>query len=145
MSIPVWIWTSEYPVTVRHEIRENILDDGSDTPKTVQHEVPFTGYDGTGQSRTDRKGRLIFSFPATRRNYAGDEQFKTIFRFLVARKEAGNESFYFYNPAEYLTPDPTGVVTTGRYLVKSLDSLVAVWTKLTLWDFANLTFREVKG
>jgi len=144
MSIPVWTWTVEYPVRIRPKITEEIHDLGSGHIKTVQHELEFTGYDGTGQSRDDRKGILLFTVQVTRRNYSGDEQFKEIMRFLIARKEAGNESFYFYLPSEKLTADPTGADTTGRYLVKCLDEWETILTKLTLWDFANLTFQEVK-
>lgn len=144
MSIPVWIWPVEYPVKLRLVLTENVHDLGGGDFKTIQHETPFTGYDGTGQS-VSRKGRFVFPVRVTRKNYAGDEKFKDIMRFLQARKYAKNESFYFYNPAEYLTPDPTGVVTTGRYLVKFLGNLEATWVRLTLWDFADLVFKEVRA
>lgn len=144
MSIPVWIWTIEYPVGLDFQIEENIITLGKGFIKTVQHEVPFTNADGTGQVRS-RKGSFVFTYPLTRKNYQGDEKFKEIFNFLMARKEACNESFYFYNPAEQLTPDPTGETVTGRYLVKFLGSPKAVLTKLMLFDFADLEFTEVRS
>jgi len=39
-----------------------------------------------------------------------------LWEFFVARL-GGHEAFYFYNPAEAAI-DPTGVATTGRYLVR---------------------------
>jgi hypothetical protein len=145
MSLEVWTWKVEYPVKLKPTLSENIHRLAPGHIKTVQHEIPFTGYDGTGQSRDDRKGAFSFGVRVTRANYEGDEKFKEIFRFLMARKEGGNESFYWYNPAENLAGDPTGVSTVGRYLVKCIDAPEAVWTKLTLWDFANLTFEEVRS
>jgi len=142
MSIPVWTWTVEYPVKIDVNVNETQIDLGGGIVKTVQHEVPFTNYDGTGQSSDERKETFTFTVRVTRRNYSGDEQFKEIFRFLMARKRAGNESFYFYNPSEKLTPDETGVDTTGRYLVKHLGSISATLSKLTLYDFVDLVFTE---
>lgn len=143
MSIPVWIWAIEYPVKLKPRLEEEIHDLGDGFFRTVQHAVPFTNSDGTGVVRS-RKALFDFIVRVTRKNYQGDEKFKEIFRFLMARKENGNESFYFYNPGEQLTPDPAGEITNGRYLVKCLESPEAVLVKLTLWDFADLTFTEVR-
>jgi hypothetical protein len=41
-----------------------------------------------------------------------------VWAFFLARLDANNESFYFYNPKEKDPPDATGVDTTGRYLVR---------------------------
>ena len=142
MSTPVWTWPVEYPVKIRAKVDENQIDLGGGIVKTVQHEVPFTNYDGTGQSTDDRKETLIFTVRVTRKNYSGDGKFKEIMRFLLARKRAGNESFYFYNPSEKLTPDSSGSDTTGRYLVKHLGEIEAALTRLTLYDFADLVFTE---
>jgi len=144
MSIPVWPFPVEYPVDLDVQIEESILYLGAGSIKTAQHEIPFTNSDGTGTVRS-RKGSFIFTFPITRKNYQGDEKFKEYFNFLMARKEAANESFYFYNPAEKLTPDLTGETTLGRYLVKFLGNPRATLRKLMLFDFATLTFTEVKS
>ena len=141
MSIPVWIWPVEYPVKVSLKIDESQIDLGGGIVKTIQHELAFENADGTGQIRS-RKGTFVFTVQVTRKNFHGDEKFKAIMRFLQARKWNGNESFYFYNPAEQLVPDPSGQTANGRYLVKHLEELSASLTKLTLWDFADLVFTE---
>jgi len=141
MSIPVWIWPVEYPVQITIKLTAIQIDLGGGVIKTVQHEIPFTNYDGTGQSQS-RKGTMSFTFPITRKNFEGDEKFKEVMRFLLARKFAGDESFYFYNPAEKNPPDPTGDSLVGRYLVKHLEDISATMTKLRLYDFSNLTFTE---
>ena len=144
MSIPVWTWPVEYTLVIDPKIEESILYLGGRSIKTVQHETPFTNSDGTGVVRS-RKGSFEFTVRVTRKNYEGDEKFKEIFGFLMARKEAANESFYFYNPAEKLTPDPTGAATLGRYLVKFLGSPRVMLTKLMVFDFADLVFKEVQS
>ena len=41
-----------------------------------------------------------------------------LWNFFRARLEADNEPFYYYNPEETLTIDPTGTSLVGRYLVR---------------------------
>lgn len=141
MSVPVWIWRGNYPGSGSINYEENQIDLGGGIVKTVLHEVPFVNYDLTGQSRS-RMGTAQFKVLLNTRNYSGDAEFVAIMRFLQARKEAGNESFYYYNPAENLAGDATGVSQVGRYKVKHLGNIG--WTLKHLWlhDFVELTFTE---
>jgi len=141
MTTPVWTWKGNYPGGGAIEYEENQIDLGGGSVKTALHEVPFVNYDLTGRSRS-RTGTAKFKVLLNTRNYSGDAEFIAILRFLQARKEAGNEAFYYYNPAENLAGDPTGVSLVGRYKVKHLGSLSWVLKHLWLHDFAELVFTE---
>lgn len=77
--------------------------------------------DGLGTSGGDSyKGINTFKFSLKHLrhvNASTTEYANVLWNFYVSH--LGNlEPFYFYNPAEKETPDLTGVVVTGRYLVR---------------------------
>jgi len=141
MSVPVWIWSGNYPGGGEIVYQENQIHLGGGITKTVTHEIPFTNYDLTGQSRS-RKGTARFKIKLNTRDYAGGAEFIAILRFLQARKEANNEAFYYYNPAENLSGDATGVSLVGRYKVKFLGNIGWVLKDAWLHDFIELIFTE---
>ena len=141
MSIPVWTFKTHYPMDVTLEYEEEWIHCGPGIDKSVQHEIAFVNYDLTGQS-ISRIGTAVFRVKCNTRNYSGTFEFKSILQFLQARKLAGNESFYFYNPVELATPDPTGASAVGRYLVKFVSSLGWTLKMASLNDFVTLTFKE---
>ena len=116
-------------------------DLGRGFAKTVIKTPAATRADGTGAVSSYR-GANVFSITVLKKNYDGDNQAKDILAFLQARVDAGDEAFYFYYPDELVTPDPTGVNTTGRYLVKFLGDISDVLTHLKRHDFAGLVFEE---
>ena len=142
MSTPVWIWRGNYPGGAEINYEENQIDLGGGVVKTVQHEVAFTAYDLTGQSRS-RKGTASFPVVLNNRDFTALE-FVAIMRFLMARKEAGNESFYYYNPTENSDPgyDDSAEDTVGRYLVKHLGKLSWTINALLLHNVTRLVFTE---
>jgi len=142
MSVPVWIWQGNYPGGAAIDYEENQVDLGGGIVKTALHEVAFTGYDLTGRSRS-RMGTASFRVVLRARDFTSLE-FVAIMRFLTARKEAGNESFYYYNPAENTDPgfDDSAEDLVGRYKVKHLGKLSWVINSLLLHDIAELVFTE---
>ncbi len=116
MATPVWTWEYDYPLDVEQEFEETELDLGPGHEIVVSRDVAHTLADGTGQV-TARVGRFVFKPKVNRANYAGDQQFISILRFLQARK-AANEAFYFYNAHEEPnTANWNGTSIPGRYLV----------------------------
>ena len=134
-------WEYDYPLDVEQEFEEVEIDLGPGHEIEVSRDVAHTLADGTGQV-VARVGRFVFKPKMNRANYAGDQQFIAILRFLQARK-ALNEAFYFYNSHE--EPNPAnwnGVSTTGQYLVVFKGSIpYSVLYKRTARF--QLTFHEV--
>ena len=140
MALTVWLWAPWYPVKTQRIYDEVRLDLGSGHQKFAQNMTAVSRADGTG-SVSSYKGINAFHLLFDRRNYGGDELFKTVLDFVQARKE-DNSAFYFYHPAELVTPDPTAVNTTGRYIVRIAESRVDLeMTHLTVFRI-RLIFTE---
>ena len=142
MSVPKWIWQGNYPGGAGIKYEENQVDLGGGITKTALHVVACTGYDLTGRSRS-RMGTASFRVVLNYRDFTATE-FVAIMRFLTARKEAGNESFYYWNPAENTDPgyDDSADDEVGRYLVKHLGNLSWTINALLLHNIAELIFTE---
>lgn len=140
MPTPVWIWRCSAPAEHEIEFSETQVSCGPGYERTVMSETAHYRADGSGQLAS-HYGRHVFTVPMRTQDYtAGD--FAAIWRFLIARKNAGNEAFYFYNYPERSTPDATGVDTAGRYLVRHFETIKGTIIGRQYYDLA-LVFREV--
>lgn len=119
MAILVFPYTPSIPVKhqLTREILTNTYADGyylHGTQETSAAGRP----DGKGSTATYRGlNHFTIQFNRTRVGDLADD----VWEFLITQLDNLNEPFYFYNPQEYTPPDLSGVVTTGRYLVKLAD------------------------
>jgi hypothetical protein len=127
--------------TILREIVQNTYGDGYEQQMTS--EVASSRPDGSGSS-TSHKGVHLFTV-----NWRGlsKTNANTLWSFFLARLNLINEAFYFYNPEEHAI-DPTGVETTGRYLVQLRDpnqALSREHFRSCIWGFNGIDFIEVKS
>lgn len=109
---------------VRHELQFATLvaSFGDGYEQRANKNQAYTRSDGEG-GQTAYKGRNRFSLTLDHLphvNNDANKQANKLWAFYKARL-GGFEAFYFYNPAEAPTADPTGTSTTGRYLVRFED------------------------
>lgn len=119
--IPVFTLPLNYPVTHTLTFVNYIADFGDMNEQRVGKNVAYIRADGEGQV-TEYGGRNTFGINLNRKSYFNAEPTRVVnqlWAFYKARK-AGLEQFYFYNPVEAV-PDPTGIATVGRYLVRFQD------------------------
>ena len=137
-----------YPPTfaLSHQIRREIITNqyGDGYYQSITSEAAYSRADGTGISSA-HKGLHVFSvnFKNVTKTRANE-----IWTFFLARLNLVNEPFYFYNPEENLTPDPTGNNTLGRYLVRLQDPnqvLSREYFKSCLWGYSTLQFIECRS
>lgn len=142
MPIPVWTFATHYPLPRKRLVDRIRTDLGVGFAKTVIKTPTATRADGQGTISSYRAQNVFGPLTVLRKNFDGDNQAKDVIAFLQLRVDNGDEAFYFYYPDELVTPDPTGVNTTGRYLVKFLGDISDVLTHLKRHDFHGLIFEE---
>lgn len=100
------------------------------------------GSRGDGQGTTggsSYKGVNFFKFSLQRLRHVNEsttEYANVLWKFYVDHL-GSMVAFYFYNPAEKETPDLTGVIVTGRYLVRFADSNLS--RENFFWKLFNAT------
>jgi hypothetical protein len=117
MPTSVFPYTPSFPVKhwITREFITNSYGDGY--YQSITQESAFSRADGMG-SVASHKGLNHFNISFNKALYGSGQLANNVWSFLLARLDANNEEFYFYNPTELATPDLTGVNTTGRYLVR---------------------------
>ncbi len=120
MSIQVFPYIPSIPVkhTLQREILESTYADGWHIHGTQENTIVGRS-DGSGNS-ADYKGLNKFTIRFNRYR-VGSTIGDGVWSFLMQQLDNLNEPFYFYNPQEYTPPDLSGIVLTGRYLVKLAD------------------------
>lgn len=121
LSLPI-AWPLTHTLTLQTLV--NDFGDGFEIRANVNQ--PFERADGEG-GVTEYRGRnsFILKLNAMQHdNLGGPIKYANIvWAFFKARK-GSLEGFFFYNPAENDTPDPTGVDTLGRYCVRFKDNMM---------------------
>jgi hypothetical protein len=145
MPIPVWTFVGSYPVThqLDHEFIQNDFGDGY--VQIISHEAAYSRSGGTGAVASYRGlNRFTIKFNKAKKGELADQ----IWLFMRDRLDNMNEPFYFYNPSERLTPDPTGADPIGRYLVRFADPKAVMNREFASWcmfSYNGITFVEDRG
>lgn len=103
---------------LQREVRLNIV--GNDVIQNDDAEDPFSRADGA-KGISVYKGINNFVVQFNHAFSSLERLADELWEFFLERLDNINEPFYFYNPTEKDPPDPTGVETRGRYLVKLRD------------------------
>jgi len=146
MTTPVFTFTPSYPVThqIEHQFTTNDFGDGY--YQTISTEAAYTRSGGTGAVASYR-GLNKFSISFNKAKKGSGELADQLWLFMRDRLDNMNEPFYFYNPSENLTPDPTGANTIGRYLVKFADPAAAMNREFFTWcmfSYSGISLVEVR-
>jgi hypothetical protein len=117
MSTPVFIYNPAFPVKhwITREFVTNSYGDGY--YQSITSEAAYSRADGMGNNSSHRGlNHFLLNFSKAK---SGNNQLAwNVYSFILTRLDNNNEPFYFYNPAENLSPDAGGNNTVGRYLVK---------------------------
>lgn len=105
--------------TLLREFQTNSLGNGA-VLSNDSEESAFAHANGT-KGVTSYKGTNQFTISFNHAMKGAGKLADLIWTFFLERLDNYNEPFYFYNPTECDPPDPTGVETRGRYLVKLKD------------------------
>lgn len=106
---------------------------------------PFSGADGLG-GVTSHYNIRTFQLQMNMMDYANGDTSKAI-NILIALLEAckgTTNPFYFYSPREAASVDLTGAATTGRYLVRFVNTAQIEWFA-PLRHRGQLSLQEVRA
>jgi hypothetical protein len=144
MSTPVLTIMPKFPV--KHWLTREFITHtfGDGWSQMVSSEVGYNRADGAG-NQTSYKGLNHFSLHYARLLFGAPANNHWI--FFRTRLDNNNEPFYFYNPPENFTPDPTGNNATGRYLVKIADpnKLSRTLVQGCLFDYDDIEIIETRS
>lgn len=117
---PVQAW---YPLQHDLMYTNHIMDMGDGFEQRINKNLAFSRSNGEGVVASYKGiNRFVINFKnAAHINSSSTAPANLIWAFYKARL-GGYEAFYYYNPAEMTTIDPTGVETVGRYLVRFQES-----------------------
>lgn len=130
--------------SVTREFIVNKFGDGYE--QTITQESSNARADGTGGTNA-HYGLNHFTIAYSKARLGSSLEAEGIWDFFRARLEANNEAFFFYNPSENLTIDPTGSDTIGRYLVRFADPNAALsreYFKYMLFSYAGINLIEAR-
>ncbi len=146
MSTQVLLYMPSLPVKhwISREFVQNNYGDGY--VQLISHDAAFSRADGMG-TVSSHKGLNHFAITYNRMIKGSGQLAYNLWNFLLARLDAGNEAFYFYNPPEHEI-DPTGTETVGRYLVRLADPTVMLsweYFKYCLYSMTGIELIEDRG
>ncbi|MFQ5750470.1 MAG: hypothetical protein ACE5HI_00615 [bacterium] len=147
MAIPVLTLTPSFTIiqNLVHEFIDNSLGDGYH--QIVSQEQAFSRADGEGNI-SSYKGVNEFILNYNKAKKGSGQVANQLWSFMRARLDNTNEPFYFYNPPENATPDPTGVDTIGRYLVSFKDpgqAMNRTYFLFCLYSYQGIVLREERS
>ncbi len=158
MPVPVWTWEYDFPLPGEREYEEVEIPGSPGYERGVIRGPANSRADGTG-SVSSYRGRNVFQITVKDvLPFGAMDYFSEILDFLQARKDAGNEAFYWYNALENdcmatWTGDTASSGTngagvavtneTGRYKVRFYGKLPWNHNQPRVADIGVLAFHEV--